>query len=166
MLASAALVIYAGALAAAALSDLVSYQIPNTICLVLVAGFAFAALALPLPVILSHVACGAALLVATAICFAFRLMGGGDAKLLAATALWVGWHSVAPFIFLTAIAGGVVGLILLALRRFAPAPTEPPTEPGRWWSRLLARGEGVPYGIAIAASGLVLLARLGPSLLQ
>jgi len=161
MLATAGLLIYAGALAAAALSDLVSYQIPNTICLVLVAGFAFAAPALPLPMILFHVACGAALLVATAICFAFRLMGGGDAKLLAATALWVGWHNVASFILLTAIAGGVVGLILLALRRFAA-----PAEPGRWWGRLLARGEGVPYGIAIAASGLVLLARLGPALLQ
>ncbi len=48
------------------------------------------------------------------------------------------------------------------LRRFAPAPGDP----ARWYAPLLARGEGVPYGIAIAASGLVLLARLGPSLLQ
>jgi prepilin peptidase CpaA len=164
MLATAALVIYVGALAAAAASDLVSYQIPNSVCVVLVAGFALAALdpALPGSVILAHLSCGLALLALTALCFAFRLMGGGDAKLLAATALWVGWREVLPFVLLTAIAGGVLGLVLLTLRRFAPGAAGS----GRWWGRLLARGEGVPYGIAIAVSGLLVLARTGPALLR
>ena len=162
MLVTTALLVYVAALAAAAVSDLVSYQIPNTICLVLVAGFALAAPALPLGAILSHLACGVALLAATAICFGFRLMGGGDAKLIAATALWLGWGHVGPFILLTAIAGGVLGLLLIIVRRFAPAPGDP----ARWYAPLLARGEGVPYGIAIAAAGLGLLAQVGPALLQ
>lgn len=161
MLSSAALAIYVLALLVAGLSDLVRYEIPNTVCLALVAGFALVAPSLPLAAVAWHVACGIAILAATAVFFAFRLIGGGDAKLLAATALWVGWHYLTTFILVTAIAGGVLGLVLLALRRFAP---EPP--PGRWYGRLLARGEGVPYGMAIAVSGLALLPRLGPALLQ
>ena len=161
MLMQAALVIYAGALVAAAASDLASYEIPNTICIVLAAGFLLAAAGMPLAAVLWHLACGAAVLVAMAAAFAFRLIGGGDAKLLAAASLWVGWPYLAPFILLTAIAGGVLGVLLLALRRLVPAP-----QVGRWYARLLARGEGVPYGLAIAASGLVLLARVGPALLH
>lgn len=161
MLPLTALAIYGLALLAAGLSDLVRYQIPNTICLALVAAFALFAPSLPLGAVAWHVACGVAILAATALFFAFRLIGGGDAKLLAATALWLGWQNLASFILVTAIAGGILGLLLLALRRFAP---EPP--PGRWYGRLLARGEGVPYGMAIAVSGLALLPRLVPGLLQ
>ena len=161
MLPSAALLIYGLALIAAGVSDLVRYQIPNTICLALVAAFALFAPSLPLGAVAWHVACGAAILAAAALFFAFRLIGGGDAKLLAATALWVGWQNLGSFILITAIAGGILGLFLLGLRRFAP---EPP--PGRWYGRLLARGEGVPYGMAIAASGLVMLPYLVPDLLR
>ena len=161
MLSSVALAIYALALVAAGLSDLVRYEIPNSLCLALVAGFALFAVSLPLAIVAWHVAAGMAVLAATALCFAFRIFGGGDAKLLAATALWVGWQNLASFILVTAVAGGILGLFLLALRRFAPAPSAE-----RWYGRLLARDEGVPYGIAIAFSGLVLLPRLSPALLQ
>jgi prepilin peptidase CpaA len=161
MLSSVALAIYVLALVAAGLSDLVRYEIPNALCLALVAGFALFAVSLPLAVTAWHVAAGVAVLAAAALCFAFRIFGGGDAKLLAAAALWVGWPNLASFILVTAIAGGILGAILLALRRFAPAA---PAE--RWYGRLLARGEGVPYGIAIAVAGLMLLPRLNPALLH
>jgi prepilin peptidase CpaA len=161
MLQQAALAIYVLALLAAGFSDLVRYEIPNTVCLVLVAAFAPFAWSLPLAAVAWHVACGVAMLAATAVFFALRLFGGGDAKLLAATALWVGFENLASFILVTAIAGGVLGLLLLAVRRFAPAPA-----PGRWYGRLLGRGEGVPYGLAIAVSGLALLPSLGRALLR
>jgi prepilin peptidase CpaA len=161
MLSLAALAIYVLALLAGGLSDLVRYEIPNTVSLVLVAAFALFAPSLPLTVVGWHVACGVATLAATALFFAFRLIGGGDAKLLAATALWAGWQNLASFVLVTAIAGGILGLLLLTLRRFAPD-----SPPDRWYGRLLARGEGIPYGLAIAISGLALLPRLAPALLQ
>jgi prepilin peptidase CpaA len=162
MLAPVALAIYAVALAAAGLSDIVRYQIPNTASVALVVGFALFAPALPLAVTGWHVAVGLAVLVATAIGFALRTMGGGDSKLIAATALWIGWDNLVPFVFLTVLAGGLVGLILLVARRFAPDPVAA----GHWYSRLLTRGEGVPYGVAIALAGLILLPRLSPGLMK
>src|SRR5258708_6670818 len=84
----------AGALAVAAVSDLIPYEIPNSVCLALIAGFALMAPALPAAVIGAHVATAAAVFAATALAFAFGILGGGDAKLLAATALWMGWRNL------------------------------------------------------------------------
>jgi prepilin peptidase CpaA len=162
MLALVALAIYAVALAAAGLSDVARYQIPNSSSVALVVAFAVFAPALPFAVTAWHVSTGLAVLVATAVGFALRLMGGGDAKLIAATALWMGWRNLVPFVLLMVLAGGLVGLVLLAARRLAPDPVAP----GRWYSRVLARDEGVPYGLAIALAGLALLPRLSPALMQ
>jgi prepilin peptidase CpaA len=79
--------------------------------------------------------------------FALRLFGGGDVKLLAATALWAGPGLFANFIFVTAIAGGVVGLAILVLRRRRMAPAADGT--------LVAQPAVMPYGVAIAIGGLM-----------
>ncbi|HUZ73003.1 MAG TPA: prepilin peptidase [Stellaceae bacterium] len=144
---------YAAALVAAGLTDLVRYEIPNGASLVLVAAFGAIVPSLSLPAAAAHVTAGLAVLAATAACFALRLMGGGDAKLLAAAALWMGWRNLFAFIVLTALAGAFLGLALLLLRWCLPRACAA----GRWYSRLLSPGEGVPYGIAISASGLALL---------
>ncbi|HXQ52446.1 MAG TPA: prepilin peptidase [Stellaceae bacterium] len=162
MLASVALAVYAVALAAAGVGDVVRFQIPNGLSVALVLAFVLFAPALPLAVTAWHLATGLAVLAATAAGFALRLMGGGDAKLIAATALWLGWRNLMPFLVLMVLAGGVLGLVVLVARRFAPDPVAP----GRWYSRVLARDEGVPYGLAIALAGLALLPRLSPALLQ
>lgn len=75
-------------------------------------------------------------------------LGGGDAKLLAALALWFGWPSVLSFLLLAVIAGGILALGLIVLRRFAPAL---PVKPGWIAASPLAAGAPVPYGVAIAA---------------
>lgn len=75
-------------------------------------------------------------------------LGGGDAKLLAALALWFGWPSVLTFLLLAVLSGGVLALGLLVLRRLAPAL---PVRPGWVASGPLAEGAPVPYGVAIAA---------------
>jgi prepilin peptidase CpaA len=157
MLATLALGIYVAALAAAGLSDLVRYEIPNALGLALVGGFFLMTPALPLGIALGHAAIGLAVLAVAALCFAFGVMGGGDAKLLAATALWMGWRNLLPFCLLTALLGAVISLILLLLRRVVPAPAET----GHWYSRVLSREAGVPYGLAISGAGLALVGSLG-----
>jgi prepilin peptidase CpaA len=94
--------------------------------------------------------------------FAFDVLGGGDVKLLSAIALWAGWSLMLPLLFITSVAGAVLAIILLAVRRFAPRNVPQ----GRWYRRLVARGEGVPYGIAIAIAGLSLLPRIAAPVLR
>ena len=155
-----ALAVYVLVFAAAAASDLVRYEIPNALSVALVAAFLPFASALALPVAAEHLLAALSVLVLTTLCFAFGLMGGGDAKLLAAAALWMGWHNLLPFILLTTLAGACLGMALLALRRVLPSASES----GRWYSRLLRPREGVPYGVAISGAALALLPRVTAAL--
>ena len=83
----------------AALRDVTSYTIPNWISLALVAAFPVTALALGLPlnVIGLNLGVGATALAAGMGMFALGWIGGGDAKLLAAAALWIGWPPNSSF---------------------------------------------------------------------
>jgi prepilin peptidase CpaA len=133
-----------GLFAAAAVTDTRSRRIPNPlpaglallglarIVLGLAAGTGLAAAGLDL-------AAAAAVFTATAVAFRFRLLGGGDAKLLAAGALWLGAAALGPFLLATALAGGALAIAFLLtglVRRDAVAA-------------------GLPYGIAIAAGGIL-----------
>jgi prepilin peptidase CpaA len=81
-------------------------------------------------------------------------MGGGDVKLFSALALWCGPSRLASFTLVTSLAGVAVALIMLSpLRRLAPAA---PDE-----ARSAAR-QPMPYGVAIAAGGVWLLAQYLP----
>lgn len=139
---------------AAALRDVVSYTIPNWISLALVAGFAVAAVALrlPLPMLGIHLAIGVAALLAGMAMFAAGWIGGGDAKLFAASALWLGWPALVADLALTGIAGGVLATALIGLRspRLRPFLAQGPA----WFIRLAQPGENVPYGLAIAVGAL------------
>lgn len=139
---------------AAALHDVATMTIPNWISAVLLAGFVPVALVAGLS--LSDIAISllvglAALLVGMGL-FAFNLLGGGDAKLMSATAVWLGLAGLMPFVAYTVLAGGAVSLVLLVVRRRAPmlAGMGP-----AWFGRLLAPQAGVPYGVAIAAGALL-----------
>jgi prepilin peptidase CpaA len=138
----------------AALRDVTSYTIPNWISLALIGAFVPAALAmgLPLSTIGLHVGVGAAGLVAGMIMFALNWIGGGDAKLFAAAALWLGWPAAEAYAVFTALAGGAVAMGLLTLRSGYLRPYVV-TGPA-WFSRLAEPGENVPYGVAIAAGAL------------
>lgn len=156
MLIAFTLALYILGFAAAAASDLARYEIPNALSLVLVAAFVPFATGLTLDLAATHLLAGLSMLVVTALCFGFGLMGGGDAKLLAAAAVWMGWHNLLPFLLLTTLAGACLGMLLLVLRQFLPHASET----GRWYSRLLSRHEGVPYGVAISGAALMLLPRI------
>lgn len=142
----------------AALKDVTTFTIPNWISLALVAGFYPAALVAgaPLAVIGTCTMVGALALVAGMALFAMNLIGGGDAKLLAAASLWMGWPALMPFLLATALAGGVLALVLLQLRS---ASFKPYMERGPAWVSRLATAPDAPYGLAIAIGALILLPR-------
>ena len=139
----------------AALKDAVSYTIPNWIALALAGAFVVAAAVVgePLPAAALHLAIGAAALVVGMLLFAPGWIGGGDAKLLAAAALWLGWPALQVFLIATALAGGVFALALLALRAPLVRAHTPAGIPG-WIGRLATPGEPAPYGVAIAIGAL------------
>lgn len=155
MIASALLLAFPVCMAFAAANDLFTMTIPNKISLALIAAFVVAAIyaALPVDQIVMHAGIGVAALVVGFALFAFNLVGGGDAKLLAAGALWMGADYAIPFIAYMTIFGGVLSVVILAYRRFVPASSL--ALPG-WAMRLHTNGGGIPYGIAIAAAGLAL----------
>ena len=145
---------------AAAGKDLTSYTIPNWISLALIVAWAPAAGAasaagVPTGELLASLAVGGAALVIGMGMFAMRWIGGGDAKLMAATALWLGAPGLAPFLMWTTLTGGALTLTLVAARRHAggfvgdTGPDAP-----HWVGRLMDRQGDVPYGVAICVGAL------------
>lgn len=88
--------------------------------------------------------------------FAMGCMGGGDGKLLTATILWVGGEHALGFVTWMAVAGGICALVLLGFRSLA-LPEALRKRP--WLARLHAPETGIPYAVAIAAAGLMVLPR-------
>jgi prepilin peptidase CpaA len=146
---------FAALVIGAAVKDISSFTIPNWISISLAAAFIPAALiaGVSLPTIGISFAVGAGALVLAAVMFALGWIGGGDAKLMAAAALWVGLRGIGPFAVYTGLAGGALALGLVALRS---SWLRPLAEVGPGWARRLATpGEAAPYGVAIAAGALV-----------
>ena len=142
------LMIYSG------FSDLFTMTIPNRISLMLMAAFPVLAFAVGVPAatIGWHLTCGTGILALTFSMFAFGWIGGGDAKLAAATALWLGWDHMLDFGFIASLLGGVLTLFFLQIRRL---PLTSALRSSVWIERLHNSANGVPYGIALAAAGLI-----------
>jgi len=150
--------LFAALVIAAAVRDLATFTIPNWISLALTLAFAPAALVagVSLADIGVGFGVGAAMLALGAGMFALGWVGGGDAKLMASAALWVGLKGLAPFAIYTALAGGALALGLVALRSawLRPIANAGPA----WTQRLATPGESAPYGVAIAAGALAAFA--------
>ena len=110
MIDALSLAAFAGLLIYAACSDIARLIIPNWVSIALACIFPIAALAsgmAPLEIGM-HLAFGAAVLVVGFFLFSGNIIGGGDAKLFAATAVWTGFQSFfMPFMYWTVIAGVV-----------------------------------------------------------
>ena len=143
-------------LGAAGAWDLASFTIPNFLNAALLAVFALFALAagLGLAAIGWHLLAGLAGLMLGFALFALGYVGGGDAKLFAVTALWLGFKDLVPYLLVASIAGGVLTLVVLALRRF-PLPL--PLLRHAWIAKLHDGSSGIPYGVALAAGVFILL---------
>ncbi len=138
----------------AALHDLTTMKIPNWISGVLIIAFFPAAFASGLPLSVVGVSVGLAIsaLVVGMGMFAANWIGGGDAKLLAASMLWMGASGALPFILYTALAGGGFCLLLMTARSRLPFFAQ--SGPG-WVMRLMQPKGDIPYGVAIAIGALL-----------
>jgi prepilin peptidase CpaA len=81
--------------------------------------------------------------------FGRGILGGGDVKLFAATVLWFEFGGALRFLMFTALAGGVLAVLIIILRAL-PLP-----ESLRSRVRVLQPKAGIPYGIAIAAGAII-----------
>ncbi len=137
-----------------ALKDLTSYTIPNWISLALIAAFVPAALVsgAPLSQLGLCLAVGLGGLVLGMGMFAAGWIGGGDGKLFAVCALWLGWPAALPFMLYTGLAGGALTFAILGLRSGWLAPAVAGAPP--WLRKLGTNGGDLPYGVAIAIGAL------------
>lgn len=154
LLAAALAICFLALVLSAAFSDAITFTIPNWIPLALLALFPVAGLAagVPLPTLGLHFAVGFGALVIGVGMFAMGWMGGGDAKLIAAAALWLGPAALLNFVLVTAVTGGGLAMLLLMLRSpaFRPVVVLGP----QWVNRLADSDRGIPYGVAITAGTL------------
>jgi prepilin peptidase CpaA len=151
------LVLLPALLLAAAGWDLASYTIPNFLPGLLVLFFAAFALAahLTAPAIGTHLLAALAALLLGFGLFGAGLIGGGDAKLFAAAALWLGPSDLALYALAASLCGGLLTLLLLGFRKF-PLPAEAARH--AWLLRLHGEKAGIPYGVALAAGAFLILA--------
>lgn len=140
---------YVGVLIGVTASDVVSRRIPNWMVAALVVVFAIgAALGLAKPPLWSALAAAAVSLAGGYALYAFKVVGAGDAKLFAATALFAGLQNLGALALATVLLGGALALVVLVAR------------PKRALAGLTRRGRespgrGIPYGAPIACAALL-----------
>jgi prepilin peptidase CpaA len=148
------LLLFPALMAFAAASDLLTMTISNRVSLALALGFLALALLSGMGFydLLSHIGAGTAVLVAAFACFAMGWVGGGDAKIAAAAALWFGFGHLLNYLVYASLFGGALTLLLLQFRQW---PLPYPFAGQAWLSRLHAKESGIPYGIALAIGALM-----------
>lgn len=151
-------------LAAAAVGDVVRYRIPNSLSVALALAYlpAAALSGAGLEEIAWHLGAGLVVLLVGMALFFAGVFGGADAKLLGAAGCWTGFALLPALLIFMALAGGLLALLLLVLRRVLRRLAEPQST--GWVGRQLARPRDVPYGLAIAIGGVAVFARLPPVL--
>ena len=149
------LLLFPALMAFAASSDLFTMTISNKVTLVLIGGFVALALfsGMSPQDMLGHAGAAAAVLAVTFVFFARGWIGGGDAKLAAATALWLGFDHLVAYLLYASIFGGI---LTLAIIRFRLMPLPQALAEQEWVKRLHQLDGGVPYGIALAAAALLI----------
>lgn len=149
------LLLFPAMMAFAASSDLLTMTISNRVSLALVGGFLLLALmtGMGMAEVGWHLGAGALMLVVAFVFFSRGWIGGGDAKLAAATALWFGFDQLLPYVLYASLLGGVLTFAMLQFRKM-PLPAPFVGQP--WVERLHRMDAGVPYGIALAAAALLI----------
>jgi prepilin peptidase CpaA len=155
MIVAAILVIFPFCMAHAAVSDLLSMTIANRVSAVLIVSFLVLAplCGMEWSVIGIHFATAACILAVTFVLFSLGTMGGGDAKLLAATSLWFGFGiPLVEYLATAAILGGILTFGVLMFRGSALAVYGGQID---FLRKIGSKDAGVPYGIALGFAGLL-----------
>ncbi len=148
-------------IAIAALEDVRAMRIRNDLCIGVAVLFIPYAYTLGVHGALAHLACAALVFGVTAGLFFWGKFGGGDAKMLAAIALWLDFSTLPLLLIVMAIAGGALAASALFLMRSGVAArivTRFPVlaSPEHGWLPSLARGQAVvPYGVALSVAAAV-----------
>ena len=152
---TARLLLFPALMAFAAASDLFTMTISNRVSLALAAGFLALALLGGMGAydILWHAVAGASVLAVAFFCFAMGWVGGGDAKVAAAAALWIGFGHLMNYLLYASLFGGALTLLLLQFRQW-PLPYSLAGQ--TWLIRLHDKASRVPYGIALAIGALMI----------
>jgi prepilin peptidase CpaA len=148
------LLLFPALMAFAASSDLLTMTISNRVSLLLVGGFLVLAVmtGMNATTIGAHMGAAALVLVIAFFLFWRGWIGGGDAKLAAATTLWLGFDQLLPYFLYASLLGGALTYLIIGFR-FVPLPG---FLLGREWAERLHQIDGgVPYGIALAAAALL-----------
>jgi prepilin peptidase CpaA len=151
----ARLLLFPALMAFAAASDLFTMTISNRVSILLAAAFLVLAVASGMAPsdVLSHLGAGALVLAIAFFCFAMGWVGGGDAKVAAAAALWFGFGHLMNYLLYASLFGGVLTILLLQMRQW-PLPYALTGQ--TWLLRLHAKESGIPYGIALAIGALMI----------
>jgi prepilin peptidase CpaA len=151
----ARLLLFPALMAFAAASDLFTMTISNRVSLLLAAGFLVLAVASGMGFhdMLLHVAAGMVVLTVAFVCFTMGWVGGGDAKVAAAAALWFGFAHLMSYLIYASLFGGALTLLLLQFRQW---PLPYPLAGQAWLLKLHAKESGIPYGIALAIGALMI----------
>ncbi len=139
----------------AAVSDMLSMTIANRVAVVLVATFALAApfTGMDWATYGWHFAAGGLVLGVTFGLFALGGMGGGDAKLMSATAVFFGFNiHLLEYLVVSAFLGGIITIAILNYRNSALAVF---TSRNMFLRHFADHSVGVPYGIALGIGGLI-----------
>jgi len=154
------LLLFPALMAFAASSDLITMKISNHLSLALAGAFFLLTLVtgMSLPTIGLHLAAAALVLVVTFGFFWQGWIGGGDAKLTAATVLWFGFDHLLDYLIYASLLGGALTLLFLLFRKL-PLPGPFARQP--WILRLHEAGGGIPYGIALAGAALMVYPKTG-----
>ena len=134
--------------------DALAMRIPNWLtALIAIAFFPMALITgMPLAAFGLHVAVGFGFFAVGFTLFSLGLFGGGDAKLLAAAALWLGWPDLVTFLVMTAFAGGVLAL---AVGVWSLVKINSEIKEGSLFKRFGAIKPNVPYGYAFAIGAIL-----------
>ena len=139
----------------AALNDANAMKIPNRIPLIVLGAYF---LMVPFtwagfPIFFEHLAVGLTLFAVGFAMFAFGWMGGGDAKLLAATAFWFTWPDAFAYMVYTALFGGALTLFIMLGRSYIPVRVMT----SQWAQTMFKDETKIPYGLALAAGAIAVL---------
>ncbi len=148
------LAVFPAALLVAAANDIYEFTIPNWVSIILVCAYPAAGFAVGAApgVMADGLMVGVAALAVTFALYAAKIVGGGDAKLVAAAAPWIGASALGVFLFNTAICGLALAIVMIMFRKlpFLPVYAQAP-----WLIELHQRKKDLPYAVAIAGGGLL-----------
>jgi prepilin peptidase CpaA len=154
--------VWVSLVALAAVFDVAELRIPNRITAAIAALYPAHVVATGnLADVSAAIGVAAVVFICGALLFRTGTMGGGDVKLITVIALWAGPYGTLPFLLVTALAGGIMALLMTTSARFALAQTFEMF--GADVARERVLGIHVPYGVAIALGAWVAVA---PSVLR